>query len=152
MASNLNADSIRARKKVCGAACHKKSNMRAGISVRWTSMKYLQPLRTRLSRLIDRYEAEPPFRLYLLAWAVFLTLVSGSVLTSSNPFRLLVPGLSYAFPVVDSREEITYYTLSRLDQRMIQLHEKMIKTGDFEQDARRLAYIVRTPFPLVQGK
>ncbi len=115
-------------------------------------MKYLQPLRTRLSRLIDRYEAEPSFRLYLLAWAVFLTLVSGSVLTSSNPFRLLVPGLSYAFPVVDSREEITYYTLSRLDQRMIQLHEKMIKTGDFEQDARRLAYIVRTPFPLVQGK
>lgn len=115
-------------------------------------MKYLQPLRSRISRLIDRFEAEPQFRLYLLAWAVFLIFISGSVLTSSNPFRLLVPGLSYSFPALDSREDIPYFTLSRHDHSILQLHEQMEKTGDLEQDARHLAYVVRSPFPLVQGK
>lgn len=115
-------------------------------------MKYLQPLCSRISCLIDRFEAEPQFRLYLLAWAVFLIFISGSVLTSSNPFRLLVPGLSYSFPALDSREDIPYFTLSRHDHSILQLHERMEKTGDLEKDARYLAYAVRSPLPLVQGR
>jgi hypothetical protein len=115
-------------------------------------MKSIIALRKRISHLIDRFETEPHFRLYLLAWAVLLILISGSVLTSSNPFRLLVPGLSYAIPALDTRDEIPYFTLSRHDRSMLRLHEKMKKSGDLERDARHLAYIVRSPFPLVQGR
>jgi hypothetical protein len=40
-------------------------------------------------RLIARFEAEPGFRFYVLAVSFFAVLVAGSVLTHSNPFRLL---------------------------------------------------------------
>lgn len=104
------------------------------------------------NRLIDRYEREREFRFYLFAWALFLVILSGSVLTHSNPFRLLVPGLSYSFPRLDPRQEIHYFTFSRRELKLVQLTEKMQQTGRFEDDARRLAYIVRKPIPLVQGK
>lgn len=102
--------------------------------------------------MLDRFQAEAAFRLQVLAWAVFAVIVAGSVLTHSNPFRLLVPGLAYSFPRLDHRQEIRYFTLSRKDLSLVERTEKMERTGQLEQDARHLAFILRKPFALVQGR
>ncbi|MBW7856956.1 MAG: hypothetical protein H3C43_01320 [Leptonema sp. (in: Bacteria)] len=111
-----------------------------------------QIIRNFLSKAIDRFEAEPSFRLQLLAWSLFVMVVSGSILTASNLFRLVVPGLSYPFPHSENRQEIEYYTLSRYEPKIVKLNEKLAKTGDLEQDARSLSFVIRKPFPLVQGE
>lgn len=112
----------------------------------------IQRIRYFLSKTIDGFEAEPAFRLQMFAWSLFVILVSGSILTSSNLFRLIVPGLSYQFPKFESRQEVSYYTLSRYEPKIIKLNEKLAKSDDLEQYARVLSFVIRKPFPLVQGE
>ena len=114
--------------------------------------KWIQLLRSRISSLIDRFESEPTFRLYSLAVSVFLLLIAGGVLASSSPIRLLVPGLNYQITATEKRKQISYYTLSRHDQSLLQIEEQAELSGNFDTDARHLAYIVRMPFPLIKGK
>ncbi|MCB1323990.1 MAG: hypothetical protein H7A21_01345 [Spirochaetales bacterium] len=107
--------------------------------------EHARTAKTAFVRYIHRLGSEPRVRFKTLAWSIVAVFLGISILSSSNPYRLLVPFLAFPLPVPDEREPIELYGISRESRQSISVRRLLDTNGDIEERAHRIARVISMP-------
>ncbi len=97
-------------------------------------------LAERFMDYIRRLHSDHRTRINTFSWTLVILFVGVSLISSSNPFRLMVPGLAYPRPVSDQREQVTLYGVERSTGRIIPMKRYLYRDDSTEQNVIRLAF------------
>ena len=107
--------------------------------------EYARGAQTGFVRYLHRLGSEPLIRFKTLAWSIVAVFLGISILSDSNPYRLLVPGLAFPLPVPDEREATELYGMSRESRESISVRRLLDTSGDVEDRAHRIARVISMP-------
>jgi len=97
-------------------------------------------------------EVNPGTRFLTAAWSVAIVFFSVSALSSSNPFRLLIPGVAFPIPVRDHRDKISIFGLSHESQKPVRVNRLLLLDTNSERLAEKIAFAVSRPLTLTDSE
>ena len=87
----------------------------------------------------------PPNPFHLLLTLFVIIFVALSLLSDSNPFRLLFPAFSFPIPASDERKALTFYALSRRDASLVAMQGYLLKSDSLYLRLKLLASLLAEP-------
>lgn len=100
------------------------------------------------SSLPERYK-EKDFRVQVFFISFFLFVISFSFLSSSNPYRFLLPYKLYSVFFI-KKNKIVYYTYDRETKQLLELNKEIFFSEDLEQNILRITQIIEQPEPYLR--
>lgn len=100
------------------------------------------------SSLPAKYK-EKDFRIQVFFLSFFLIVVSFSFLSSSNPYRFLLPYKLYSIFFIE-KNKIVYYTYDRQTKELLELNKEIVFSENLEQNILRISQIIEQPVPYLR--
>ncbi len=83
-------------------------------------------------------------RFLTMAWSFVIVFAALLILSGSNPFRLLIPGLTFRWPVRDARVPVRIYQIPRGTDSPIAVDRRLLIERSVERNAERVAVAIST--------
>ncbi len=96
-------------------------------------------------RYLESLQSSPRTRYLTILWSLVIVFAGVSVLSSSNPYRLIIPGLAYPFPVRDQRTTVKMYGISLQTGKIVQYSRRVLMDSSVERNAERILFTLSAP-------
>ncbi len=90
-------------------------------------------------------------RMLTVLWTVCVSVLGISILSVSNPLRLLVPGLVFPLPAADNRVTIEIIGIGRTTNALTTYRRRLQPAADTQGMIQRLVHLVSEPVGLREG-
>ncbi len=100
---------------------------------------------------ISGLSSEPRTRYLTVLWGFVFIFLGISLLSASNPFRLLIPGSVFPKPIRDSRQAVKVYGVKNDLSGIKAVNRLMLPATDVGKRMRRLAFLISRPAGLREG-
>ncbi len=97
-----------------------------------------------ITHTLKRIHNESGPRNITLAWSLVFVFIGITVLSESNPLKLLIPGLAYPIPVNDARNDYLVYGTDRFTGASFKIERKILAADDESLFIQRIATILST--------
>lgn len=83
-------------------------------------------------------------RFLTMAWSFVIVFGALMILSGSNPFRLLIPGLTFPWPVRDARVPVRIFQIPRGSETPTPVERRLLIEPSVERNAERVAVAIST--------
>lgn len=83
-------------------------------------------------------------RFLTMAWSFVIVFAALMILSGSNPFRLLIPGLTFRWPVQDARVPVRIFQVPRGTDAPVAMERRLLIEPSVERNAERVAVAIST--------